>query len=245
MMRGCTPLFTVVALLMAPPAQAQQHDGDEPMPACCTTQPAQPGDSDEPKPPCCTPAPPRPAPPSLPEVPPPLVAPSPVIVCCAEPPPPIRKLYFSLSVGPSYRRAFGDDFIAAMPELEIGGQTRSLSIATRFSAALGADRFGLPFQFFNFGPSLMARMSPRVRLGFALNFGFMMYERATRVPDDPVVWSPSFGMAIDLTVDLWRRRGGDVVYLGARLGGDWIIPLRGNADDGLSIMPSVALGWRL
>jgi hypothetical protein len=245
MMRGCTPLFAVVALLLAPPARAQSNDRDEPTPACCTTPPAPPHDSDEPMPACCTPAPQPPASP-LPPVPPPLVAPMPVVACCAEPVTvPTRRLFLTLSVGPSYRRAFGDDFIAAVPEVDIGGQTHNLSIATRFSAALGATRFGLPFQFFNLGPSLMFRVSERVRFGFALNFGVFMYERATVTRNDPVVWTFSLGAALDLTVDLVRLRSGGTLFVDARLGSDWIAPLNGGFTEGLSIAPSLGFGLRL
>jgi hypothetical protein len=233
MMRGWTPLFVVLAALLLPrAARAQEPDGEEQMPPCCTPPP---------------PIPPRPLPPAIsPQpVPPPLVVPPPAIVCCAEPPVmPTRKLFLALSVGPSYRRAFNDDFIAAMPEIELGGQTRNLSIAARFSAALGATRIGLPFQFFNVGPTLMFHVAPSIRFGFALSFGFMMYERATVWPD-PVVWSPALGAALDLTVDLARLRSGGVLFVAARLGSDWIFPLRNSFTEGLSVSPSVAFGWRL
>jgi hypothetical protein len=224
MMRGWTPLFVVVAtLLLSGHALAQNDDDDGPTPVA-------------------------PAPPSLlplPPVPPPLIAPMP-IVCCIDPRPPTRALYLTLSVGPSYRRAFGDDFIAVMPELEVGAQSSAVSIATRLSAALGATRVGLPFQYFSIGPSFMFRMSPRWRFGFALDFGFMLYERATVVRDDPVVWSPALGLALDLTADLWRARSGGTLFVDARLGSDYVFTLRESSFvEGLTVTPSVGLGWRL
>ncbi len=207
MMRGWTPLYATLALLIAAgAAHAQETSPDEPMPPCCTQ------------------------------------APPPVVVCCSEAPDRPRKLLLKLSVGPQYRYAFDEDFFAALPELEIGGQTRNFSVGARISAALGATRVGLPYQFLNIGPSFMFRLSPRVMLGLGGLFGFMLYERATASAES-VVYSPTLGGVIEATVDVARTHAGGAVYLDARLEADWIATLHGNGVG--SVAPSFSLGWRL
>jgi hypothetical protein len=251
-MRGWTPLFAAAALLTASAARAQpSFDVDEPQPTPTPQSPTQQSPTQQsPAQQSPTQAPlddeddePSPAP-SLRL--PPTYAPAVTLEeqCCRPQRP--RHLLLKLSVGATYRRAFGDDFFAAMPELEIGGQTDRFSIGARVNAALGTTRVGLPFQYVNLGPNLMFRQSPRVMIGFGLSLGFFMYERASAAAaNDPVVWSPSFGATLAATIDLVRSASGGALFADVRVMADELMTLHGGFVDGLSVAPVVSLGWRL
>ena len=239
MMRGWTPLFaTVAALVAVTPARAQPAIGNADAPRV----EADADDDDEPQPMAQQPMPPMMQQPLSPS---PMIAPT-TLTCCADPRPSERHLLVKLSVGPTYRRAFGDDFFAVMPELELGGQTHDFSVGARLTASFGGTRVGLPYQTLSVGPSFMFRLSPRMMLGFGASFGFFAYERASATAlTDSTVWSPSLGLTVGTTIDLVRSRSGGALYADARVAFDWIATLHGGFLDGASIAPSLSLGWRL
>ncbi len=168
------------------------------------------------------------------------VAPNVVACCVVQPERPHGRAFVKLSVGALYRRAFGDDLLAARPEIELGGETSRYAIGGRISAALGATRYGLPYQHVELGPHFMWRVSPRVQLGVGLDFGVFMFERVTEPGD--VVWTLSLGGMVDATIDLARTRAG-TLFLAGRVGVDYLL---GAVDAGyVSFGPELALGWHL
>jgi hypothetical protein len=228
MMRGLRPLVGLAVAVCAAQAGAQEM-------------------VEVPTPPQYQQQPPGGQPPS----PPPEGQPPPPGDCCAvvEPPKPREPgdVLVSISVGPTYRRAFREDFFAAGLEFEIGGQTRSFGVAGRAQLDLGATRVGLPYQFATFGPSFWFRVSPRVRAGFGVGFGIFSYQRASSYAStDPTVWAPSIGADVAATIDLVRSRRGGALYLLGRAAYDWIDNFGGDDQfsTGSSIALTAALGYR-
>lgn len=153
---------------------------------------------------------------------------------------------FAVSVGPTYRRAFREDFAAAAIEVAIGGQSPRFGVAGRLRVDLGATRVGLPYQVVSMGPEFWFRASGRVRAGFGLSFGTFSYQRATVVGADDNVWAPTIGADVAVTVDLVKSARGGALFALARAGYDWIENF-GNDEPlatGSSFGLTVALGYR-
>jgi hypothetical protein len=174
--------------------------------------------------------------------------PDPCCVAVVEPPRPKvpGSLLLDVSAGPTYRRAFAEDFVAAAVELEVGGQTPTWGVVGRLRGDLGATRVGLPYQFVTVGPAFSFRVTPRVRLGFGVSFGTFSYERvsAARVTD-PTVWALTIGADVDGTIDLVRTVRGGAFFLGLRAGWDYIDNTGvDQLATGSSVAATAALGYR-
>ena len=169
-----------------------------------------------------------------------------VVVEAPPPPKPPGAVLFDVSLGPTYRRAFKEDFAAAALELEIGGQTPSWGIAGRLHADLGATRVGLPYQLVTIGPSFAFRATERLRLGFGVSFGSFSYQRVSAARTwDPTVWALTIGVDLDATVDLVRTARGGALFLAARVGWDFIDNTGDDAlSTGTSLALTAALGYR-
>ena len=175
--------------------------------------------------------------------------PTPPPPCCvvATPKPPSpTALILDVVVGPTYRRAFQEDFAAAFVEVEVGARNPFFGVGARFSAAFGATRVGLPYQFLTLGPAFDFRVSSRVRLALGLSFGALVYERVSAAAArDPDVTAISLGVDGSLTIDLVRLRHDGALFLLGRVGYDYIDntgvdPL----DTGSSLALTLALGYR-
>ncbi len=168
------------------------------------------------------------------------------VVAAVKPPSPPPTLLLDVLVGPTYRRAFKEDFAAAAVEVEVGAQNRSFGMGARFSAALGATRVGLPYQFLTIGPALSFRVSPRIRLALAFTFGALVYERVSATAArDPAVWGLSAGVNGTLSVDLVRTRRDGALYALGRVGYDYIDNTSSDPiDTGSSLALTCALGYR-
>jgi hypothetical protein len=176
-----------------------------------------------------------------PTTPPPTTPPQEPCCVVTEPvaPRPPGSLLLDVSAGPTYRRAFKEDFAAAAVELEIGGQTPTWGVVGRLRGDFGGTRVGLPYQFVTVGPAFMFRVSPRMRVGFGLTFGTLSYQRVSAARlTDPTVWALTVGADVDATVDLVRTQRGGAVFLAARAGYDFI---DNTGDDVLSTGSSVAI----
>lgn len=149
-------------------------------------------------------------------------------------------LLASVLVGPTYRRAFDDDWTAALIEFEIGAQNESFGMGARISAAFGANRYRLPFQMATFGPAGNFRLSSRLRLALAATFGVFSYDRATRAGG--VVWAFTLGANAQLSVDLVRSRRGALFALG-RVGYDYIETAHSSTSPHAAAA-TLALGYR-
>lgn len=176
-------------------------------------------------------------------------APPPPPCCTVIAPPPPRapeSLLLQLVVGPTYRRAFKEDFAAALLELELGAQNPRFGVGARLSAALGATRVGLPYQFITIGPAFNFRLTPRVRFAVAATFGALVYQRASAAAiDDPNVWGLSAGVNGTVGVDLVRTARDGAVYLLGRIGYDYVDNTGRDAlDTGSSLSLTAALGYR-
>jgi hypothetical protein len=167
----------------------------------------------------------------------------PCVVLEAPPQDPSHDLWFTVSAGPTYRRAFREDFAAAALELEVGGQTSTFSVAARFSTAFGASRVGLPYEFLTLGPAFGFRLSTRVRLVVASTFGVMVINRASASRSgDPNIWGLTAGLNGTVTVDLVRSRRDGALFLAGRVGWDYIGD--SSIDTGSSLAATAALGYR-
>lgn len=169
--------------------------------------------------------------------------------CCVavavKPPPSPPSLLFDVLVGPTYRRAFKEDFGAVLVEAELGAKNQSFGIGARLSTELGATRVGLPYQFVTIGPSFDFRLAPRIGLALALTFGIFVYERVSATAaTDPSVYAFSAGANGTLTVDLWQSRGGGALVLLARGGYDYIDNTSSSFTTGSSLALTAALGYR-
>ena len=156
-------------------------------------------------------------------------------------------MLFDVSLGPTYRRAFREDFTAAAVEFEIGGQTQTWGVAGRARLDLGATRVGLPYQFATFGPAFSFHLSERFRLGFGVSFGSFSYQRASAArTTDPTVWAPTIGADLDATVDVLRTGRGGALFVAARAGWDFIDNTSGGDTfaTGSSLSLTAALGYR-
>lgn len=141
---------------------------------------------------------------------PPPAPPAPCCTAVLKAPSPPGSLLVDVLVGPTYRRAFDDDFAGALLEVELGGQNESFGMGARISATFGGTSVGLPYQVATIGPAANFRISPRVRLAVGATFGVFMYERAT-IPGD-VVWALTAGGNLGATVDLLRTARGGALY---------------------------------
>jgi hypothetical protein len=212
-----------------------------------------------PSPPPLAPSPPplAPSPPALaPSSPPPAPSLSPsgggapccvAVPCCAPAATEPRPLLLAITLGPTYRRAFKEDFAAAAAELEIGGQGRWFSVGARFDVAAGGTRVGLPFQTFTVGPGFRFPVGDRLRLGFGMTFGALVIQRVSATAaSDPTMWSLMWGSYVDGTVDVVRTRGGSALFVAARVGYDFIDNFPGaDLGTGSSLALTAALGYRL
>ncbi|HEY2745408.1 MAG TPA: hypothetical protein VGL86_12315 [Polyangia bacterium] len=185
------------------------------------------------------------------EIPNPPPPPPPCCCCVEEPPPPppsapSGSLYFAVAGAAAYRRAFGADLGAASLDVALGGQTAKWSLGARLRLDAGAIDGLLPYQQLAIGTALLVRVSPRVALGGAINFGFFWYERASAARvTDPIVWAPTIGGELDLTVDLVRTARGGAFFAHARANLDYIDTAADpGTTDGMSVAVAAGLGYR-
>ncbi|MGZ3441342.1 MAG: hypothetical protein ACXVDD_17605 [Polyangia bacterium] len=149
-------------------------------------------------------------------------------------------LLFDVLIGPTYRRAFNEDFAGALVEVEVGAQNDSFGMGARLSGTAGATRVGLPYQMLTIGPGANFRLSPRLRLAIGATFGIFAYQRAT-LPGSSV-WAFTAGANAGMTVDLVRTRSGGALYLLGRLGYDYIESL--GDTNGSTVGVTAAIGYR-
>src|SRR4051794_26577892 len=177
----------------------------------------------------------------IPKPPPPLPPPDCCVVVEEPPPRPPASLLFDVVAGPTYRRAFHDDFIGAFIELEAGAQNDSFGMGARLALTAGTTRYGLASQVVTIGPAANFRLSPRLRLAIGADFGVLTYERAT-IPGDHV-WGLMAGVNGGMTVDLVRTRRGGALFLLARVGYDYV-ETAGGSTSGSTVTVTAALGYR-
>jgi len=187
--------------------------------------------------------PPPPPPPSPPSSAPPECC---VVVMPSLPAPDRNSLLFQLSVGPTYRRAFREDFAAAAVELALGAQSAHFGMDAEISLATGATRVGLPYQFFTIGPAVMIPAGRRLRIGLGATFGAMFLQRASASRfSDPTVTAITAGLHADARVDLLRTHRGGALFAMARVGWDFIDnTASATLSTGSSLALTAALGYR-
>jgi hypothetical protein len=152
------------------------------------------------------------------------------------------QLLVAVDGGPSYRAAFGTSLVGLAAEVMLGGDAPRVSFAGRLHGEVGST-LGLPYEDVGAGMLVMARLSPRIRLGVGFLFGIFMYQRASasRVTD-PTVWAPSMAVDGQLTVDVVRTRRGGALFVRARVGYDYIDSIKDSA--GSSAALAASLGYR-
>jgi hypothetical protein len=152
------------------------------------------------------------------------------------------QLLVAVDAGPSYRAAFGTSLVGVAAEVLLGGDTPRVSFAGRLHVEFGST-FGLPYEDVGAGMLVMARLSPRIRLGVGFLFGTFLYQRASasRVTD-PTVWAPSMAVDGQLTIDILRTRRGGALFVRARVGYDYIDSIKDGA--GSSAALAASLGYR-
>ena len=178
-----------------------------------------------------------PTPPSLPPPPP--------AACCVVTADAGRsdpQLLVAVDGGPTYRAAFGTSLVGVAAEMLLGGDAPRVSFAGRLHVEFGST-LGLPYEDLGAGMLVMARLSPRVRLGLGFLFGVFMYQRASASRlTDPTVWAPSIAVDGQLTVDLVRTRRGGALFVRARVGYDYIDSVKDGA--GSSALAAASVGYR-
>jgi hypothetical protein len=170
-------------------------------------------------------------------------SPAPVVCCVVLEPRPQPRLLVAVDAGPTGRTAFGTGFAGAAVEVTLGGEVPKLSLGGRVRGDFGVT-VDLPYEHVGGGGVVMARLSPRVRLGAGFLFGVLMYQRASATrASDPTVWAPTIGFDAELTIDLLRTRRDGAFFALGRLGYDYIDNL-GKSSTGSSFGGGLALGYR-
>jgi hypothetical protein len=175
----------------------------------------------------------------LPPIPPPLVAPPP-------PPSPRRKkdddrFLFKFSLGGAYQHLLGESMGGAALDFMIGAEDSHWGGGAQLGFEFGRTLGGLSFVWFRVGPGFEWRLSERLRFGFGAQFGVLAIARAAAASDDTMD-SFSFGLHLDLSVDLVRGARGNALYASGRLGGDVLTSVTDLSP--WSLLVSAGLGYR-
>lgn len=208
-------VLSLASLSGALPALAQPEQAPNPYGAPYG-QPTVPPPPEEQPPPEWQPPPPDPT-----LLPPPVVAPPP-----GEGPPPallvqpkpVTKSRFLVTprVSFGYIYAVEDHLFGANLALDLLGATPKFAGGATLQVDLGKTLTGLTFAWLQWGARFRWGLSPRVRLGFGFNLGFLFFERAT-VQNDPMK-AFTFGPDLESTIDLVQFSDGRGLFLSARGG---------------------------
>lgn len=131
------------------------------------------------------------------------------------PPPPPKKersRFRTLTrVGFSYIYAMDDHLFGANLGLDLMGESPKWSGGFSLSVDLGRTLTNLSFEWVKWGPRFRFQLSPRVRLGFAMNFGALVFQRVTIGSD---IAAFTIGPDLDVMVDLVQFSDGRALFLG-------------------------------
>src|SRR5262249_51706092 len=105
----------------------------------------------------------------------------------------------------------------------------------------GRTRGGLTYTWFRGGPAFEWHLSRRARFGVGMALGILDITRAGAGAGDGMD-SVSFGMHIDLSVDLVAGSRGNALYAAARIGGDVLTDTTDLSP--WSFLLSTGLGYR-
>jgi hypothetical protein len=121
----------------------------------------------------------------------------------------------------TYNWALNESFFSGGADLQLGAQNRLVAGGGRAMIRGGRTLAGLPFLWFSWvGGAVEFRVTSRLRLGAGANLGYLMIYRTTASSSLDSITFTAYGEG---TLDLYQAPTGGALYLGIRVGLDWLL----------------------
>jgi hypothetical protein len=143
-----------------------------------------------------------------------------------------------LELAYAYRYAFGDSLNGAALEVMLGSEGTRTAGGGRLGLELGRTYAGLEYQVYQLGGGFEWKIGKRFRLGMSPTLSFIVFQRVTRA--NTGFWTIALGSNLDFLVDLVKRQNGGALYLGVRLGYDFMLA----SDNANAFSARLRLGYR-